>query len=176
MQNRSKIIKFEILSTIFIFLIGTLLHFTFEWSNSNLIVGSFSAVNESTWEHLKLVFFPMFITTVIGYSIFKNEIPNYLCAKTYGTIKEMLFIIIFFYTYTGIIGTNFAILDIASFFIAILLGQYYSYKWIKEKQDCNIWVAISILIIILFSFIIFTFYTPHIGLFKDPVTGLFGIQ
>ena len=51
--------KFEIISTFFAIALGTLLHFTFEWSGNNPVVGIFSAVNESTWEHLKILFFPM---------------------------------------------------------------------------------------------------------------------
>ena len=52
--------NFQIFSTIFVMILGTLLHFTYEWSGGNLLVASFSAVNESTWEHLKLLFYPMF--------------------------------------------------------------------------------------------------------------------
>ena len=72
MENRNKILIFQIVSTIFIIILGTILHFTFKWSNKNPLVGSFSAVNESTWEHLKLLFFPMLITTIIGYFLYRR--------------------------------------------------------------------------------------------------------
>ena len=175
MQKQHSILQFEILSTIFILILGTLLHFTFEWSNDNLLVGTFSAVNESTWEHLKLLFFPMLITTIIGYFFFKETISNYLCAKTQGILIAISFIIIFFYTYTGIIGTNFAILDIGSFFIAVLLGEYYTYIKAQTESSCNNLIALIILLVLFFCFVFFTFCPPHIGLFKDPVTGMFGI-
>jgi hypothetical protein len=175
MKKQMSILKFEILSTVFIMILGTLLHFTFAWSNNNLFVGTFSAVNESTWEHLKLLFFPMLITTIIGYFYTKSSVCNYLCAKVQGILVSISFIIIFFYTYTGIIGTNFAILDIASFFIAVILGEYLSYKKMKSKTHCNNWIPIIILSVLCLCFIIFTFFAPHIGLFKDPVTGMFGI-
>lgn len=51
----------------FISILGVLLHFTYEWSNDNPAVGLFSAVNESTWEHLKLIFFPMLLLTMIEF-------------------------------------------------------------------------------------------------------------
>ena len=63
----NKLIKAELIVILFSLVLGTLLHFTYEWSGENLFVGSFSAVNESVWEHLKLVFFPMLITTIIIY-------------------------------------------------------------------------------------------------------------
>lgn len=57
-------LKTNIYRFLFISILGTLLHFTYEWSQNNAIVGLFSAVNESTWEHLKLLFFPMFFLTL----------------------------------------------------------------------------------------------------------------
>jgi hypothetical protein len=149
-------------------ILGTLLHFTFAWSNNNLFVGAFSAVNESTWEHLKLLFFPMLLTTIIGYFYTRPNVGNYLCAKVQGILVSISFVIIFFYTFTGIIGTNFAILDIASFFIAVILGECFSYKKIKSKSSCNNLIAVIILFVLCLCFIIFTFFPPHIGLFKAP--------
>ena len=69
MPKKSSILKFEIISTIFIMIVGTLLHFTFRWSNNNPLVGIFSAVNESVWEHLKLIFFPMLIVGIIDHTL-----------------------------------------------------------------------------------------------------------
>lgn len=175
MLKKSNILIYEIISTIFIMILGILLHFTFEWSNNNVLVGTFSPINESIWEHLKLIFFPMLITTIIVYFYEGKNISSYLCAKVLGIILAIFFTIIFFYTYTGIIGTNFAIVDISSFFIAVVLGQYVAYQKMKSKISCNNLMAIIILLILYLCFLIFTFFPPHIGLFKDPITGMFGI-
>ena len=43
---------------------GTLLHFLFDWTGGNAVVALFSAVNESIWEHLKLLFYPMVLFAV----------------------------------------------------------------------------------------------------------------
>lgn len=175
MLKKTHILKLEITSTIFIMILGVLLHFTFEWSNNNVLVGTFSPVNESTWEHLKLVFFPMLITTILIYFYEGKNISNYLCAKVQGIILAMLFIIIFFYTYTGIIGTNFAIVDIGSFFIAVSLGQYVAYQKMQLTVSCNKIIPVIVLLVLCLCFFTFTFFPPHIGLFKDPVSGMFGI-
>lgn len=174
MLKKDSILKFEIINTIFIMIFGTLLHFTFEWSNKNSLVAIFSPVNESIWEHLKLLFFPMILSTIIGYFYKGKNIHKYLCAKIIGIISAIIYIIIFFYTYTGIIGTNFAIVDIRSFFIAVLLGQYISYKKMETEIHCSNIVGITILLILCWCFLIFTFFPPHIGIFKDPITGTFG--
>ena len=169
--------KWQIFASIFCLILGTILHFTYEWFNYNVIVGLFSTINESVWEHLKLLFFPMLISTIIGYFYKWKVIPNYLCAKVLGIILSMSFIVVFFYTYTGIIGRSFFLLDIASFIIGILLGEYIVYKMLKQKEMCKL-EALSIItsIIILLCFLIFTIYPPILPLFEDPIYGTFGIK
>ena len=164
-----KIVRFQIISFIVVCIVGTLLHFTFEWSGNNHIVAAFSSTNESTWEHLKLVFYPMLIMTVIGYFYLGKDVKNYLCAKTLGIIYAISFIVIFFYTYTGIIGKNFAFLDIGSFFVGVFLGEFVAYKMTLSMKCCNKLSAGIVLIILLLCFITFTFNAPSIGLFRNPV-------
>lgn len=175
MYNKS-ILYSQIISTIFTIFLGTILHFTFKWSNENLYVGAFSAVNESTWEHLKLLFFPMLITTIIGYFYIAKDIPNFLCAKVIGIIVALLFTISFFYIYTGILGTNFAILNIVTFMISAIIGEYVAYRIMIFNYICNKNLAIIFLVILFIYFIVFTFFTPKIGLFKDPITNTYGVQ
>lgn len=176
MSKQYSIFKFEFFSAIFTLVFGTILHFTFDWSANNLIVGAFSAVNESTWEHLKLVFFPMLISTIIGFIYYKKEYPNYLCVKTKGILLALSFIVIFFYSYTGILGKNISVLDIGSFIVAVILAEYYILKNISNKSECNNFVQSIILIVLFLCFILFTFFPPHIGLFMDPITGMYGID
>lgn len=117
----------------------------------------------------------MFLTTIIGYFYLGKTSPNFLCARLLGILTAILFTIVFFYTYTGVIGTNFAFIDISIFFVAVILGELVSYKVLVSSFDCNSSVALVGIILLLACFIIFTYFTPTIGLFKDPVTGLFGI-
>lgn len=175
MKNKKSILKFQIFSTIFTMILGTLLHFTFEWSNYNSFIALFSAVNESTWEHLKLLFFPMLLATIIGYFFIGKNIPNFICAKLIGILTAISFTIIFFYTYTGIIGNNFAFIDISIFFVAVLLGEYVTYKFLLSDFSCNKKISILILALLLIFFTVFTYIPPKIGLFKDPVKNSFGI-
>jgi hypothetical protein len=168
--------NFQIFSAIFVMILGTLLHFTYEWSEGNLLVASFSAVNESTWEHLKLLFYPMLLTTIIGYFYFSKTKHIFLCANTIGILTAVSFTTVFFYTYTGIIGTNFAFLDIGSFFIAVIFGEFVIYKLLLSNFSCNKKTAFIVLLVLLLCFILFTYATPEIGLFRDPVSNEFGIQ
>ena len=174
MNNKIKLKTFEIISTIFIIVSGILLHFLYDWSNNNKVVGIFSAINESTWEHLKILFFPMLITIIIGGYYYK-DVDNYLCSKTKGLILSLLFIVISFYTYTGIIGTNFASINILIFILAVIIGEIYAHKKINNDSSYSSIKYLIILIFLILSFIVFTFRPPHIGLFKDPVNGTYGM-
>ena len=175
-MKKNIILKFIIFSGIFVMILGTLLHFTYDWSGNNTFVAAFSAVNESTWEHLKLAFFPMFITLIIGYYIFSKTYPNFFCSKAIGIIIAISFIVVFFYTYTGIIGTNYAFLDISSFFIAVILGELISFKRIVNNKKCNKTILGLIIGILFICFILFTYIPPKINLFKDPINNTYGIQ
>ena len=174
MLKQKSILKFEIISTIFIIILGVIFHFIFEWSNENIFVATLSPVNESIWEHLKLLFFPMVITIILGYFYDEKNVENYLCAKTFGIIISMIFTVAAYYTYSGVIGKNIDAINIIIFVIAVIIGQYVSYKKMKSKFCCNNLVVIIILVILYLYFLVFTFYPPQIGLFKDPINGTFG--
>ena len=166
--------KFVIFSIIFEIALGTILHFTYKWSNNNILVGTFSAVNESTWEHLKLAFFPMLISTIIGSRFINNN--NYLCSRIIAIITSITFITTFFYTSNGALGFTNSISNILSFIVAIILGEITFIIASKHNISCNSTIAKIVLIILTLLFVIFTFYPPRIPLFKDPLTNTFGIR
>lgn len=167
----------QIISVIICLILGVILHFTYEWSGENTIVGLFSAVNESTWEHLKLAFFPMLIMAIIGFWVIGKRTNNYWLAQAIGIIVAITFIVTFFYTYRGVLGKNIDVLNIGSFLVAVILGEFVTYKILKSGKNYNAEiVSIIFLIILFFSFILYTFYPLQIPLFKDPITESYGIQ
>ncbi len=169
------LLLFEGISLVLIFVLGVILHFTYLWSNKNGFVGLFSAVNESTWEHLKLVFFPTLLFTLLGNFLYQKEYPNYLCAKTKGILVSLAFLVVFFYTFQGVMGFSLAVLNISSFFVSVLVGEFCFLKEKNQISCCNK-PCFFILLLLIFSFLLFTYFPPSINLFKDPLTGTFGIQ
>lgn len=154
---------------IFVSVLGTLLHFAYDASGQNVIVGMFTPVNESIWEHTKLLFFPMLIYSVY---LSKKISPEYPCISTAlatGSIMGMVLIIAVFYTYSGIIGFNTAFVDISVFYISVITAFYVAYKL---TISCNaerfkvFWYIIQVVAICLF--LIFTFFPPDIPLFMNP--------
>ena len=174
----NKLIKAQLAVILFSLILGTLLHFTYEWSGENLFVGSFSAVNESVWEHLKLVFYPMLIATIVEYFFVKDMANNYVEAKTIGIFTAISFIVVAFFTYSGIIGTSIIVIDILLFIISIILGEYVAYRLMKREDESTVTtevLSILILAFLLMCFVIFTYLPPEVNLFRDVTTGVYGI-
>ena len=174
----SKLIKAQLIVILFSLILGTLLHFTYEWSLENAFIGSFSAVNESVWEHLKLVFYPMLIAAIVEYFFVKDVSNNYVEAKTIGIFTAICFIIVSFFTYSGIIGTSIIVIDILIFIISIILGEYVAYRLMKRENESTVTtecLSIIILVFLLLCFIIFTYLPPEVNLFRDVTTGIYGI-
>ena len=157
-------------------LLGTLLHFLYEWTGKSNLVAPFSGVNESTWEHMKLLFWPMFIFAIVQSIFFRNR-KDFFCIKLRGILLGLVLIPIIFYTYNGAISKSPDWINIAIFFIsAAVVYIYEARRFIADKTPCRKkGVAIAVLCIIALLFIIFTFKTPELGIFKDPLTGTYGI-
>lgn len=178
-MKKNKLLLAQISAVVISLILGTLLHFTYQWSGENAIIGSFSAVNESIWEHLKLVFFPMILVAIIEYIWVRKESNQYLEAKTIGIFTAICFVIVFYYTYSGILGYHFLIIDILTFIASILLGEWVAYKMMIMENQSTITTKILSGIILLFffiSFIVFTYNPPKINLWKDPETERYGIE
>ena len=155
---------------------GTLLHFLYEWTGEALFVAPFSGVNESTWEHMKLLFVPMFIFAVAQSSFFRDR-KDFWCVKLKGILLGIVLIPILFYTYNGVIGKSPDWINIAIFFISAAVTYIYETRQFnKEKTVCkNPKLALGFLCVIAILFVIFTFATPKIGIFQDPLSGTYGI-
>ena len=157
--------------------LGVLLHFLYEWTGESLLVASFSGVNESTWEHMKLFFFPAFLYAVFQSFFFKDS-DNFWLIKLKGTSVGLLLIPIIFYTYNGVIGKSPDWFNVAIFFISAGLCYLYEGKLLKnvnsKKFNLNT-PSIIAFCIIAFAFILFTFATPCLNIFKDPISGQFGL-
>ena len=155
---------------------GTVLHFLYEWLGDAVWIAPFSGVNESTWEHMKLLFWPMFIFAIVQ-SFFFRDRKNFWCVKLRGILLGILLIPMIFYTYNGVIGKSPDWINIAIFFVSAAIAYLYEARLFlkKETQYCSSKTALTILAAIALLFVVFTFFPPEIGIFKDPLTRTYGI-
>ena len=176
-ERESNVLVYELLGMVFIIVLGSLLHFTFELSGHQPVVGVFSAVNESVWEHLKLGFWPALAYAVIEYRYLKESTSNFFLAKAVGIYLIPIVIPILFYSYTAVLGESVFVIDISTFVIAVIVGQLASYRLLTYRRLSENFNRISLVALVLLgvAFMVFTFYPPHLDVFRDPVTGDYGI-
>lgn len=157
-------------------LIGTLLHFLYELTDGSMLAAPFSGVNESTWEHMKLLFWPMLIFAIVE-SFFFRDREDFWCIKLRGILLGLGLIPTIFYLYNGVIGKSPDWINIAIFFISAAAAYVYeARRFSNGKAKCNYPIlALALLCIIGASFVLFTFVTPRLEIFRDPITGAFGI-
>ncbi len=155
---------------------GTLLHFLYEWLGKAPLIAPFSGVNESTWEHMKLLFWPMFIFAIVQ-SFFFKERKDFWCVKLRGILWGLVLIPILFYTYNGVIGRSPDWLNIAIFFVSAAIAYICETRLFEsEKVRCKApRLALGVLCVIAVLFVVFTFLTPELGIFRDPMTGTYGV-
>ena len=155
---------------------GTLLHFLYDWTGEAVWAAAFSGVNESTWEHMKLLFWPMFIYAIVQ-SLFFRDRENFWCIKLRGILLGLSLIPVLFYTYNGVIGRSPDWLNITIFFISAAVSYIYEARSFNDKTIIckKPYRSVIALCIIALMFILFTFITPKLEIFKDPLTCTYGI-
>lgn len=161
--------RYTVIGIFFVLFTGTLAHFLYDWSNGNFIVGLFTPINESIWEHMKLLFFPMLIYTLIIVFKLKENCPSITSSLLFGTLTGTLLVPILFYAYTSILGKNIFILDISIFILSTIAAFGVSYKLTlsyKLKPYSFLLYCLTGMLFILF--IVFTYHPPKTQLFEDP--------
>ena len=141
-------------------------------------MGFFATVNESVWEHFKLGFWSLVIISLIEFPFIKQQINNFFLAKLAGLISLELVIIIIFYTQIAIRGESSIAIDIGSYVAGAVVCQLVAMQ-IMTKSKINITanrLGIAGLIIIAVIFMVFTYRTPHLSIFKDENTGEYGAK
>ena len=165
---------------VFSCVLGFPLHFLYDWTQSR-IAAAFAPVNESPFEHLKLVFFPLllFLALQLIYTHRKRTpIPNLLWVYALATALALSFVTVSYYTYSGILGRHLMPVDIAIFVLALALAYYAAYRLIRSHpariKGFDL-IGGAVLFMLALLLIVFTYLPPHLPWFCDPLTGSYGL-
>jgi hypothetical protein len=184
-EQKRMLIFWEIGAFVFIMLTSSAFHFIYELSDFNPVAAAFGSVNESTWEHLKLFFWPGLAYTLVQHAFVKDFANNYWWAKAAALLAVPAGVIFSFYFYLGIAlpryGNGWLWADISTGAFGILLGNIVAYKIMtappREKRvNLRGQVVMGVMAV---AFVAFTFFTPRFFLFEDflgyEFRGEFGI-
>ena len=163
-------ISFLLISTL-----GTILHFTHNWFKNGILLHIFSAVNESTWEHMKLLVFPTLVVLILQYILLKDIYSNILNSILILYLVEIFTIPLLYEPLRIVFKRVHFLISILIFYIAILLGIYSQYIVLsKSIYILNEYISLILIFVLTTLFAIFTYIPPKIFLFRDPNTGKYG--
>ncbi len=169
--------KFYIINSIFIFIIAFIGHFIYDLI-PNSITSIFFPVNESIWEHMKLLITPYLIDTLIIYLIFQKTnivYHNFLFSGIISSLFSIVLYLIIYIPIYNIIGNN-LVIDIVLLFAVIFISQFiflYIIKKSKTNLD-NFALILTILIYIVFGYL--TYNPLYNFLFYDLKNNKYGIN
>ncbi len=164
---------------LFVGALGVLLHFVYEWSGDSPWAAAFSAVNESTWEHMKLLYLPLFLFSVVQVCLLGRNYPHLPAVRALSALTGLALIPVLFYTYTGVLGRDFVWADVAIFFLADLGAFALDFALLRRGRCSAGWqqvLGLAALWGLAFCFVWCTFHPVRLPLWQDPVTGLYGIS
>lgn len=158
----------SLVSAIVVISAGSLLHFAWEWSGRSAVVAVFAATNESTWEHLKLAFWPALAITPIQRAMY-GSLPGWLPATAIRCLLPAFVIVGLFYGYTALLGGHLLAADLTIFALAIVAGELLGHAVLTHlfgsKSRIGV-LGLLVLATVLFSTL--TFRPPDLFLFDEP--------
>lgn len=174
---KESISRWQMWGFVFTGILGTALHFLFDLTGGSLWAAPVSAVNESIWEHMKLIFVPMVVFALIQRRRFP-ELQGFWCVKLAGILTALVLIPALYYTYTGALGVKADWFNIAIFFIAAGAAFRLEARLFQRGKRCPLpeRLAAALIAGIGAAFVVLTFAPLEIPLFQDPLDGSFGFQ
>ena len=170
--------RWEIIGIIFIVAFGASLHFVFEWTNYWRPAALIAAVNESTWEHFKIAFWPSMIWAIIEYLFIRKNVNNFAVAKAAGLLIMPLVTAVLFYGYNAITRQHYLFLDVIIFIISAITGQIISMRLMSRDTIKTAWLrklAVGMLIFMTIAFASLSYYPMENFIFAHPENGEYGI-
>jgi hypothetical protein len=155
-------------SALAVICLGSLLHFAWEWSGRATVVAVVAATNESTWEHLKLAFWPALALTPLQRAVY-GQLPGWLPATAIRCLLPSFLIVALFYGYIAVVGSHHLAADLAIFALAIIVGEVLGHAALKHEFAVGSRVAaVGLLALATVLFSTLTFRPPEVFLFREP--------
>lgn len=162
----------------FSFALAALLHFLYDWTGGLRFAAIFAAVNESVWEHVKILLWPYLLWSFAVQYFLKPDVKRLVVARTAGAYTVALLTICVFYIYTGVLGRSVAWFDILSAALWLLVGEIVSLRILNARWSTDEYylIALAAMVLLVVMLLCFTVSPPQLGLFADPTTGLYGLE
>lgn len=163
-----------------LFIISACMHSLYKLTGENKILAAFFPMNESVWEHLKMILLPIILWWSIYYlvngKIYDINKRKWFTGALVSLIISLITVPLLYYFYTGVFGIESVIIDIIILFLAVLIGQLMGLYVYKRCKGINYKFCIIVFIILILLFVLFTYFPPELPIFFDSTTGKYGIN
>ena len=160
-------------------LLGSVLHFLFDWTKHNRFVAVFSAVNESYWEHIKIAIWPVFLLQIVLFSLGGYKIFSFIPAATIALYSIPVSMVGLVFLYKSVTKRNILWLDISIFFVCIAVAQSIFVLLLGQLAPTSGTVVMASLFLLglIVAFLLFTFRPPtEPDVFLDPIKKDYGLR
>lgn len=162
-----------------LFILGSLLHFMFQLFQKNPVIGIFAPVNESIWEHSKMMTWPITLWWVLNYFLLKKratvDLNKWFTGALSALVSSLVVMPMIYYFYTSAFGVELLWVDILILLFSVSVGQLFGMHIYRHSQGINAMLSLLIIFLVLLIFALFTFFPPTLPLFQDGPTGNYGI-
>jgi hypothetical protein len=178
-MNLQQIIALDYIMILPLFLLGSTLHFVYNWSRHNRKIAILAAVNESYWEHIKIAFWPAFLLYFFEFILGGWRIASFVPAKTVSLYVIVIFMISSVFSYKYFSKRNILPVDITLFGLTVFMAQIIGINLLQDLTPSIATISISVffLVSITTAFLRFTLNPPsEPDIFVDPITSKYGLK
>lgn len=171
--------KIKVVGVVVIFALTVLYHFLYEWF-PNPVFSVLFPVNESIWEHMKLLYSGILTWGIVEYFILKRKnikFTNYFSSLFLTMITSIIVYLILYLPLYSLFKENMFI-SIGLLIIVIILMEIFNYYLIIRKEENRFLDKVSIILIIL-GYVVFlslTYDPPRNYIFYDTTENKYGID
>ncbi len=161
MNNKIRII----LSALILWGIGALFHFVYDWIDIKALAWLFP-INESIFEHTKLVFLPFTLYYLGMFILRKDNLCNLVYRANLSIISGVIVEVVCYYTISGIIGRDIAFINILILLVSFICALYVDDKRDKDENH-DLLCSLSLYLSMLFFIIVMTYCPFNISFFEE---------
>lgn len=163
-----------------LFMVGSVFHFLYDLSGEAPVVGAIAAVNESVWEHQKMVLLPVAAWWLAVYLWKGSEEQihrgKWFTGSAVAMITANLTIPALFYFYSEAFGVHLLLVDGLILLLAVAAGQLIGLHVYRYGKGLPLALSLLIMLLLIGLFVYFTFQPPLLPWFRDSLTGGYGIS
>jgi len=169
MLKRIKPETYTLIGILVLFVVGSLFHFLYSLTGECFIVGLFVPINESIFEHTKMVVLPIFIWWFIFYLFRKKDlfVNAWFTSALIAMISAIIAIPMLFYFYSQAFGIESLVIDILILLVSLAIGQILGLHYYRHGKGIEYHFAIFLMIVIIILFAFFTINPPAFPIFNS---------